>query len=176
TVSTSQYGFSNILGAVAFAADGRVWSAECTFLGTRLHRFAAGTSAINGSSLHEEELVVDLTATGPLGFDAGECGLVNHPDGTMYSSSMAGIWQLDAATGHVLAGPFGHGGNALGIAVDPQAPQHLVYVGDDCHPSLDPGTTCTLWDVDPAAPHTTQVFARFSRAPFACIDGIDFDP
>ena len=53
-----------VLGGVAFAPDGRVWSAECNFLGTRLHRFAGTTTAINGSSVHEEELVVDLTASG----------------------------------------------------------------------------------------------------------------
>jgi hypothetical protein len=31
-----------VLGGVAFAPDGRVWSAECNFLGTRLHLHAVG--------------------------------------------------------------------------------------------------------------------------------------
>src|SRR6185436_8411107 len=100
-------------GGVAFAPDGRVWSAECTFLGTRLHRFATATTSTNGSSVHQEDLVVDLRdpafyAGGTYPGGAGGCGLVNHPDGAMYSSSIAGIWKLDATTGAVLAGPFGH--------------------------------------------------------------------
>ena len=75
-----------------------------------------------------------------------------------------------------MAGPFGHGANGLGIAVDPQAGHHLVYVGDDCHPSLDPdGETCTLWDFDPVT-HTSLVFARLTRDEFMLIDGLYFDP
>lgn len=168
-------GFS-ILGGVAFTPGGQVWSSECTFLGTRLHRFAIGTTPINGSSVHQEELVVDLTAAGPRGFDAGGCGLVNHPDGSMYSNSTAGIWRLNASTGAVIGGAFGHGGNALGIAVDRQGSHHLVYVGDDCHPSLPTAaSTCTLWDVDPSN-GMTQVFARLPRTEGTFLDGIYFDP
>jgi hypothetical protein len=35
-IADPQYG---ILGGIAFAPDGDVWSAECVFSGTRLHRF-----------------------------------------------------------------------------------------------------------------------------------------
>src|SRR6185295_2627172 len=119
TGNIASIGTGGILGGVAFAPDGRVWSAECTFLGTRLHRFANATTTVNGSSVHGEELIVDLTLTGPLGIRVGGCGLVNHPDGSLYSSSTAGIWQLNATTGQPIAGPFGHGANGLGIAVDP---------------------------------------------------------
>src|ERR1700733_12297112 len=40
-------GFATNLGGVAFAPDGDVWSAECTFgfSGTNLHRFDAQTNA-----------------------------------------------------------------------------------------------------------------------------------
>src|SRR6478672_130828 len=43
-----QYGMPPILGGVAFTTDGRVWSAECTFLGTRLHRFSAAATTVHG--------------------------------------------------------------------------------------------------------------------------------
>ncbi len=125
--------------------------------------------------MHEEELVVDLTIDGPNGSDAGGCGLVNHPNGKMYSNSMAGLWELDATDGHLIGGPFSHAGNALGIAVDPQGSNHIVFVGDDCHPGLNyEATTCTFWDYDPAT-NMTAVFARIDRTPDTFVDGIYFD-
>jgi hypothetical protein len=170
-----QDGFS-ILGGVAFAPDGRVWSAECVFLGTRLHRFAAGTTAVNGTMVHGEEALVDFSGADPNNPVAGGCGLVNHPDGKMYSNSTAGLWAFNATTGALVGGPYGHGGNALGIAVDPQGSNHIVYVGDDCHPGLNfEATTCTLWDYDPAT-NNTAVFARIERSPDTFVDGIYFDP
>ena len=187
TTGTGGIPSGGILGGVAFTPAGRVWSAECTFLGTRLHRFASATTLLpvhESAFVHPEEAIVDLTnyawSSGGMNyFGAGGCGLVNHSDGSMYSSSTAGIWQLNATTGDVMAGPFGPGSNALGIAVDPQADSqgrhHLVYVGGDCHPSLSSGNTCTLWDVDPVA-HTSMVFARLARDVDTLIDGIYFDP
>jgi hypothetical protein len=165
-----------VLGGVAFAPDGDVWSSECVFLGTRLHRFDRHTSTTVHTTPVHPETVVDLTATSE--GVAGGCGLVNHPDGFLYSNSPAGLWKLDAETGLPVGPAFGPGGNALGIAVDPQSPgaQHLVYVGDDCHPTLTPdSTTCTLWDIDPASA-SPQVFARFSRGSAAFVHGIYFDP
>src|SRR5262245_54789633 len=98
-----------ILGGVAFGPSqtagqtGDVWSAECYFYGTRLHRFAKDvTETQHGTSVHHDN-VVDISELGPYGdvlpFGAGGCGLVNHPDGFMYSSSMFGLWKLDPVTG-----------------------------------------------------------------------------
>src|SRR5712691_6552841 len=124
-----------ILGGVAFAPNGDVWSSECVFYGTRLHRFARqSTYAAHGTTLHAET-IVDLTEV--LGGAAG-CGLVNHPDGFMYSNSSLG-WKLDAATGMpvgpgLMGGAQAVPGNALGIPVDPQgAPANVVAIKSFAH-------------------------------------------
>jgi hypothetical protein len=159
-----------ILGGVAFAPDGDVWSSECVFAATRLHRFdLQSTVIVNGTAIHPESIVAT----------EGGCGLTNHPDGSLYSNSQDGVWKLDANTGlPAAAGPFGPNGNALGIAVDPKplAGNHLIYVGADCHPSLSPGSpTCTIYDLDPAT-NAAKVFARVTTAEMSTVDGIYFDP
>lgn len=163
-----------ILGGVAFAPDGDVWSSECLFYGTTLHRFHVQSPyGANGTTtLHVEELVPTQ----------GGCGLTNHPDGFLYSNSMDGVWKLDAATGLAVAGPVGLPGNALGITVDPQT-HHLVYLGAGCHPALNPnGEACTILDLDPAAidlnapASGVAVFARVSTGTISYADGIYFDP
>ena len=159
-----------ILGGVAFAPDGDVWSTECVFNQTRLHRFDSQTTiTINETAVHPE-IVVQTQ---------GGCGVVNHPDQSLYSNSSEGIWQLNAETGAAIRllteSPAG---SALGIAVDPKpgAGNHIVYVGADCHPSLTfDSPTCTIYDVDPAT-DTAKVFARVSTARIAMIDGLYFDP
>jgi Ca2+-binding RTX toxin-like protein len=62
-----------------------------------------------------------------LPFGSDWVGIVSHPNGFMYSNNSAGVRKHDPATGATLAGPFGNGGNTLGIAVDPQT-NNLVYV------------------------------------------------
>ena len=124
-----------VLGGVAFAPDGDVWSAECTFGfgGTRFHRFDSQTNSptVNGTATLHPETTVDTS---------GGCGLTNHPDGLhIYSNSAVGVFQLDVATG-VVTGTFPQSaakpGNALGITVDPRPGHHVVYVGAACHPTL----------------------------------------
>jgi len=159
-----------ILGGVAFAPDGDVWSSECLFDHTRLHRFdLQATATAHNTTVHPETIVQT----------EGGCGIVNHPDGTMYSNSSQGIWNLNANTGLPVSGlPHGPGGNALGIAVDPKpgAGSHIVYVGADCHPALTPdSSTCTFYDLDPVT-NVAMVFARFSTSRIAMVDGIYFDP
>jgi SdrD B-like domain len=170
-------GFATILGGIAFAPDGDVWSADCVFSGTRLHRFDkdATLGAIHGTtSLHPESMVVQTQ---------GGCGLTNHPDGFIYSNSLDGVWKLDASTGLPVGNhPVGPRGDALGITVDPQT-NHLVYVGADCHPTalsmlyppVPPPTTCTLYDLDPATGVVTN-FAMTSHDDLPFVDGIYFEP
>lgn len=159
---------ARVLGGVAFAPDGDVWSADCLFQNTRLHRFDLQTfrAPIHGtSSLRHESLTVDTQ---------GGCGLTNHPDGALYSNSVQGVWKLDAETGLSIAGPIGQPGNALGITVDPVS-HHVIYPGNDCHDQLVPGaTTCTLWDTNPAD-GTTVPFAMFPRTDVPFVDGLYFD-
>ena len=141
-----------------------------------------------------------------LPYGAGGCGLVNHPDGFMYSNSMWGIWKLDPSTGapidpatdqpinpnpavvgdwhaFLVGGTNAQPGNALGLAVDPKfwagdtvPTHHIVYVGADCHPSLSPESPTCT--VFDLNPKTgvTQVFARMTRPAHAFIDGLYFDP
>lgn len=159
------------LGGVAFAPDGDVWAAECRPAGTRLHRYDSVEvfSLANGTLLHEET-TVDLGT-------AGGCGLVNHPDGSIYSASPNGIWRLDASTGLPAGGVVTTvAGSGVGIAVDPRPGNHLVYTGADCSAALTPGaTSCTLWDLDPAT-GTTSVFARISRGAATTFDSLYFAP
>src|SRR6185295_15322157 len=107
-----------ILGGVAFSPSGDVWSAECYFWGTRLHRFAHdATEAQHGTSVHHDS-VVDISEVSQyssvLPYGAGGCGLVNHPDGFMYSNSMFGIWRLSPVTGLPV--------DADGQPIDPNGP------------------------------------------------------
>ncbi len=110
----------SFLGGVAFATNGDVLTDHCSFGGSPLVDYSqTSTTSLNGSTLHNHS---ELTS------NAG-CGLANHPDGTLYTNTGGGVVNLNAATGAFIRGPFGHAGNALGIATDPQT-GNLVYVGD----------------------------------------------
>jgi uncharacterized repeat protein (TIGR01451 family) len=168
-----------VLGGIAFAPDGDVWSSECRFGfdGTRLHRFDkqmdSSGSPINGTSTVHPETTVDTS---------GGCGLVNHPDGVhMYSNSALGVVQLSASTGAATATypqSAANPGNALGIAVDPRPGHHVMYVGAACHPSLPfflglpDDAPCKIYDLDPA----TGTVTDFATVASTFIDGIYFDP
>ncbi len=144
---------SGFLGGVAFAPNGDPLSDGCPFSGGPLFRFAQGsTFAQNGSTLHTES--VEASAAG--------CGLANNPNGALYSNTDSGVVELDANTGALLAGPFGLGGDALGITTDPQT-GNLVYVESDG----------TLGFVDPGLT-TNPNFSTALTGDF--VDGIAFDP
>lgn len=67
-------GFASVLGGVAFAPDGDIWTADCLFSGTRLHRFdvqSVQPPTHGTSTLHPETIVPTQ----------GGCGLTNHPSG-----------------------------------------------------------------------------------------------
>jgi uncharacterized protein (DUF2141 family) len=200
SIADPQYG---ILGGIAFAPDGDIWSAECVFSGTRLHRFdmqqwvPVDANASPVTYVHPEIATLDYGPFYVPGIDPeptgkGGCGLVNHPDGYMYNNSAAGIWRFDPATGLPVPLPGQQPataglvntrpGSGLGIAVDPKAGAgyHVVYVGSDCHYQTNVGEdTCTIYDFDPAATdpeEATKVFARVHASEVEMIDGLYFDP
>jgi hypothetical protein len=152
-----------ILGGVAFAGDADPIVAECQFQGTRIHRFDLGsTSPVHGSDIRAETILPSQ----------GGCGMVNHPDGSVYvamNDGINGIASVDRNTG-AFSGFMGPPANALGIAVDPTN-GHLVYAGQDCRFT----TECTLIDLDPSS-GSWSVFALLTADDTDLIDGMYFDP
>jgi hypothetical protein len=154
-----------ILGGVAFAEDGDPLVAECEFTNTRLHRFdlSGAPTDVNGSDLSPETILPSQ----------GGCGLVNHPDGTLYvamNDGVNGVANVDRETGALLSF-MGPPSNALGIAVDPQT-NDLVYAAADCRFT----GTCTFIRLSPANPAAHSVFAVLPEADANFVDGMYFDP
>lgn len=106
------------MGGVAFAPDGDPWVTPCASNGGSLRRFdtATTTGPVHGTTLHPVTAVASNVG----------CGLTNHPNGALYTNTSGGVIRLDANSGAQTAGPAGPGGNALGIATDPQT-NNLVY-------------------------------------------------
>jgi len=78
------------------------------------------------------------------------------------SNTGSGVTRVNPANGAVLGGPFGPGGNALGICVDPQT-GNLVYVrGDGAIESVDQFLS------------SSSVLSTVTLGDF--VDGISFDP
>ena len=150
---------SHFMGGVAFAPDGDPWVNDCTS-GSELHRFDLQGVApeVFGTKLHPESIVPS---------NAG-CGMTNHPDGFIYSNTLLGVVQIDAATGSPTGAILGPAGNGLGIAPDPQTGD-LVYVGNNCRFS----GVCDIITVDPDT-GTSSIFATLTG--FIFVDGIYFDP
>jgi len=144
----------HFVGGVAFAPDGDPWVDDCANSGSHLHRYDAQSSGlvVNTTPLHNESIHTS---------NAG-CGLMNHSAGDMYTNTTTGVIRLDDDTGAQIGGPFGPGGNALGIAEDPETGL-IIYVGGDG----------TLHSVD-AAFTTTAVWSTAVTGNF--VDGIAFDP
>ena len=114
---------SGFFGGVAFAPNSDPLVDFCQGSGSSLDRFdSSQTSPLTNGTSTLHPVTTESSAAG--------CGLTNHPNGSLYSNTGAGVVKLDASTGASAAGPFGPSGNALGIAVDPQT-QNLVYVGSD---------------------------------------------
>ncbi len=157
------YGVSfGFMGGVAFAPDGDPWVSPCVFSGGALRRFdAQGTAPeVNSTETHPESVVASNSG----------CGIVNHPNGFMYSNTSAGASKIDAATGVYTGVTQGPGGNALGITVDPVT-KNVVYVHADCRST----GTCTIVTLDPAT-GTSSNFAVLPGSVANFIDGIQFDP
>jgi hypothetical protein len=153
-----------ILGGVAFAPDGDPMVAECEFFGTRLHRFD-----LDGPPITDH--ATDL-APGTALPSFGGCGVVNHPDGTLYvamTDVSNGVANVNAETG-ALIGFMGPPSNALGIAVDPQT-NDLVYAGVDCRFT----GTCTFIRLNTTTGNSS-VFASLTSEDSEFVDGMYFDP
>ena len=153
-VSTGGY------GGIAFAPNGDVWMTECQFNNGSLHRFSASTTImVNGTNIHPE-IAVAPSDTG--------CGLVNHPNGLMYSVTTDGITELDPNTGAVLR-TLGDPG-FLSLVVDPRT-DRLIYN----HVFGCPDTGACLYTLDPVT-GDNRLFISFSADQVTGIDGIVFDP
>jgi Ca2+-binding RTX toxin-like protein len=117
------YGISPaFMGGVAFAPDGDPIVDDCSNSGSPIRRFDKQTllpPTHGTSTLHPR---TDISS------NAG-CGLTQ-VGGFLYTNTSGGVVKLDPDTGATLAGPFGPGGDALGITVDPTN-QRLVYVGSN---------------------------------------------
>jgi hypothetical protein len=153
-----------ILGGVAFAGDGDPLVTECEFAGTRLHRFDLQGTPIND---HGTDL-----APGAALPSAGGCGVVNHPDGTLYvamNDGIYGIANVNRETG-ALIGFMGPPANSLGIAVDPQT-NDLVYAGGDCRFT----GTCTFFRLNTTTGVAT-IFGSLTDTDAEFVDGMYFDP
>src|SRR6185369_12485398 len=114
---------------VATLPNGDVIAAECVQTGTRLHRFSAALTTTKHGTVVHTETILPLAGTSP-----GGCGVVYHPDGTLYlnmNDGVHGIANVDANTGLLIRYLGTTPGNAVGIAVDPVT-NHLVYAGRTC--------------------------------------------
>ena len=167
-VTSSFASSGGYLGGVAVLQNGDVLAVECVENGTRLHRFrGSATTTVHRSAVHAETVQ-------PI---AGGCGIVVHPNGTLYlnmNDGVHGVANVDPTTGATIA-LMGPPGNALGIAVDPVT-NHLLYAGYDCRAGVY-GPTCTLYDVDPATGFVGPTPIVFKpKDELAYVDGIYFDP
>jgi uncharacterized repeat protein (TIGR01451 family) len=149
----SIFGVSDsFMGGVAFAPNTDPWVDTCALDGGSLTRFdRSSTIIVNGTSIHP----------GSVSSSSAGCGLTNGFDGNLYTNTTAGVRRLDPSTGAPSGGPFGPGGNALGIAPDPQTGD-LVYVGG-------PVGGGPLFNVDEALT-TSSLFSNVTANNF--IDGL----
>ncbi len=97
---------AKVLGGVAFAPNGDVWASECLDNNTTLHRFAANQYRDLVPSAANHMTITPRLELAAVPTQAG-CGLVNHPDGMMYSNSDTGVTRLSASTGLPVACPNG---------------------------------------------------------------------
>jgi hypothetical protein len=142
------------MGGVAFAPDDDVWVTNCSFFNGTLRRFdAQSTVVVNGTVIHPQ-ILNQASSVG--------CGITNHPDGFLYSNTSLGVTRQNANTGLPAGGPFGPGGNALGIAPHPLTLE-LAYVGSGGE----------IFAVDPAFT-TSRTLSTAVQGSF--VDGIFFDP
>lgn len=108
-------------GDLAWASDNDLFLSECTSSGSELHRYdmQSTDAPFNETVLHSETVVAS---------NAG-CGIINHPNGKIYSNTSLGVVEINATTGAPTGLMFGDPGNALGIAVDPTN-DDIIYVAD----------------------------------------------
>lgn len=137
---------------MAFASDGDVFTGYAPF--GPLRRVDAQTTVLeHGSSVHPH---APVTPANPQYY----IGMVNGPNGNVYTNNGNGPQEIDATTGQPI-GPRISGpgaGNGYGITVDPQT-GHLVYATTNGIAWVAPDRSASGW-------FTTTGYA----------DGIAFDP
>ncbi|MCA8943276.1 MAG: hypothetical protein KDB80_12005 [Planctomycetes bacterium] len=144
------------LGGVAFAPDGDVLANGCQgYLGPLFRWDSQSTIVVNGTAIHPE------LASMPS--DVG-CGMVNHPDGGLYSNTLQGVKRIDPDTGLLLGAGSLEVGNVLSIAVDPQTGD-LWWIRSGLQIRRTPP------DLSPGADYSTALVGIFDL-----IDGMYFDP
>ena len=132
-----------------------------------MHRFSATlTIQKNGTAIHVETILPS----------AGGCGIVYHPDGTLYlnmNDGVHGVANVNPATGALIR-YLGTPGNAVGIAVDPVS-NHIVYADKNCVSTVKAPNKCSLLDLDTVSGVVTTR-ATFPITSVAFVNGIYFDP
>ncbi|MCI0871899.1 MAG: hypothetical protein J4O07_08790, partial [Chloroflexi bacterium] len=111
---------NHFAGDLAWASDNDLFLSDCPASGSDLHRYdmQSTDTPIFGTVLHPETVA---------GSNAG-CGMINHPNGKIYSNTTLGVVEINATTGAATGMVFGDPGDALGIAVDP-VNGDIIYVG-----------------------------------------------
>lgn len=92
---------AKVLGGVAFAPNGDVWSAECLSNFSTLHRFSRSQYRDLTPSIDNHFTITPRVELSPVATEAG-CGIVNHPDGLIYSNNAA-IYEEDVSSAPIAA-------------------------------------------------------------------------
>lgn len=92
---------AKVLGGVAFAPNGDVWSAECLDNFSTLHRFARSQYRDLVPSEGNHFTITPRIELPAVSTEAG-CGIVNHPDGLIYSNN-AGKYQEEVSASPIAA-------------------------------------------------------------------------
>ena len=152
---------SDLFGGVAFAPNGDVWTDDCLFSGSSLHRFSAtDTYSVSGSVVHSETTVSS---------SAG-CGLTNGLDGRLYSNTGDGVAFIDGSTGAALSDRLDRQGTRL---VSRWIPRTITSCTWDRIAAS--ALTCTIYSLDTQSLSATT-FATIPAQTASFIDGIAFDP
>eukprot|EP01084_Bolivina_argentea_P318017 551431_1 len=160
---------NGFLGGVAFASDDDILSNTCG-VGNILIRFdRSATSVVQGSTLFNK---IILSGSG-----SGFCGMTNHPNGRLYVNTLSGVVIKNPDTNAFLGGPYGPGGNGLGIAVKYE---DVYYVGSGATYKLNTATNiATLFSshgyfVDAIAwNHQRTILWHAGRSPNFRLIGVD---
>ncbi|MCI0882052.1 MAG: hypothetical protein J4O05_08100, partial [Chloroflexi bacterium] len=82
---------NHFAGDLAWAADNDLFLSDCPVSGSELHRYdmQSTEAPVNGTVLHPETVVASDV----------RCGMINHPNGKIYSNTTSGVVEINAATG-----------------------------------------------------------------------------
>lgn len=120
---------AKVLGGVAFAPNGDVWSAECLSNFSTLHRFSRSQYRDLTPSADNHLTITPRVELPAVPTEAG-CGIVNHPDGVIYSNNAATYQEEVSASPIAAASPA--------AASSPSAPT-VLYPGGVTRVHADTG-------------------------------------